>query len=265
MIKKIKKRAFWILALQRYNILGKSIFSICQSLLDALNNKIGDSNLNGEFWFLKNLNHSEIKVVFDVGANVGKWSLKLKEFNPHVVIHAFEPVPETFVILNENTKTISNFTGNQVALSDIEDQINFNYYPRKPSWSSAINHILNENSILFKANSIQGYKYCIQNNVLQIDLLKIDTEGFESKVLFGFKEMFDKKQIRMVQFEYGPMAIKSKFLLSDFYNFFEDIEFEVGKIYPNRVDFRPYSLAMENFVLSNFVAIRKDCKKMLFE
>ncbi len=49
-----------------------------------------------------------------------------------------------------------------------------------------------------EVESITGNEFCLKNKIESIDLLKIDTEGFESKVLFGFKEMFDKGQIKMV-------------------------------------------------------------------
>lgn len=263
MINNIKKRVFWVIARQRKNFLGKVLFSLSQSLSHALNNKISDSNLNGEYRFLKNLNHSDIHIVFDVGANRGNWTRKFREFNLNAQINAFEPVPETFEKLKLNTKALSHVKTNLAALSDCEEILDFNFYPDKSSWSSAFNHDSNNRSINLKVNCIQGDKYCLENNIQQIDLLKIDTEGFESKVLAGFKKMFENGQIKIVQFEYGPLALESRFLLADFYEFFENYGFEVGKIFPNQIDFRPYSWNMENFILSNFVAVKKDKREML--
>lgn len=255
MIKSIKKRVFWLIALQRKNRLGKLLFSASQSFLNALNNKINDPDLSGENWFLQNLNHSEIKVVFDVGANVGNWSKKIVEVNPEAEIHAFEPVPATFEKLKNNLKGFPNLKLNLLGLSSESGKLNFNFYPDSSYLSSAFEHDLGKEGQLIEVDVIQGDQYCEQNDIQQIDLLKIDTEGFESKVLKGFTSMFESNKIRLVQFEYGPMAIDSKFLLSDFYKFFETHGFRVGKIFPKWVDFKPYSKDMENFVLSNFVAV----------
>lgn len=243
-----------MLALQRRNFFGRFLFSSAKSLSNAMNNKINDGNLSGEYWFLKNLNPSGIKVVFDVGANVGNWTKKVLESIPDAQIHAFEPVPNTFELLETNTRHIQRIKRNRLGLSSESGQLSFNYYPNSSYLSSAFKHDLGKGGEQLEVDVITGDEYCKINEINEIDLLKIDTEGFESKVLMGFKTMFAEQRINLVQFEYGPMAIDSKFLLADFYEFFESRGFEVGKIYPNWIDFRPYSKEMENFVLSNFVA-----------
>lgn len=249
--------------MQGKNLLGKFLFSFSRSLLNALNNKINDPNLSGENWFLQNLNHSAIKLVFDVGANVGNWSKKMIEVNPKAQIHAFEPVPATFEKLKNNAEGFSNIKLNLLGLSSESGKLNFNFYPNSSYLSSAFKNDLGKERQLIEVDVIQGDQYCEQNDIQQIDLLKIDTEGFESMVLEGFTSMFESNKIRLVQFEYGPMAIDSKFLLSDFYNFFETKGFRVGKIYPIWVDFRPYSKEMENFVLSNCVAVHQNSNYLI--
>jgi hypothetical protein len=61
-----------------------------------------------------------------------------------------------------------------------------------------------------------------------------------------------------VQFEYGYASITSHFLLADFYRFFEERGFVLGKLFPDHVDFREYDLYKdENFLGPNFVAVSK--------
>ena len=45
----------------------------------------------------------------------------------------------------------------------------------------------NENKIILNVRKAKDY--IIENNILQIDLLKIDTEGDELSVLMGFEDM----------------------------------------------------------------------------
>lgn len=252
-----------MLALQRRNFFGRFLFSSAKSLSNAMNNKINDGNLSGEYWFLENLYPSEINVVFDVGANVGNWTKKVLESIPDAQIHAFEPVPNTFELLETNTRDIQKIKRNRLGLSSESGQLSFNYYPQSSYLSSAFEHDLGKGGEKLEVNVITGDEYCRINQIDHIDLLKVDTEGFESKVLIGFDSMFAEERIKLVQFEYGPMAIDSKFLLADFYEFFESRGFQVGKIYPNWIDFKAYSKGLENFVLSNFVAVRKDSTSVL--
>ena len=62
-----------------------------------------DCENNGELFLLNKLNNSKIlKCVFDVGANIGTYSLLARDINKKCLIFAFEPVPETFSDLKEN-------------------------------------------------------------------------------------------------------------------------------------------------------------------
>jgi hypothetical protein len=102
-----------------------------------------------------------------------------------------------------------------------------------------------------------------ENNVDRIDFLKIDVEGAECKVLSGFSEAFAQRAIDIVQFEYGQINIVANYLLRDFYQFFEQYGFAIGKIYPNYVDFKSYSLADEDFRGPNYVACRRELSEYM--
>jgi hypothetical protein len=92
--------------------------------------------------------------------------------------------------------------------------------------------------------------------VSHIDVLKIDVEGMEERVLRGFGRMFDEGRIDVVQFEYGRVSILNHFLLADAYRFFEGHGFTVGKIFPRWVDFRNYDMNDEDFAGPNYLACR---------
>ena len=64
--------------------------------------------------------------------------------------------------------------------------------------------------------------------------------------------------VSRLQFEYGRTSILTKFLLRDFHEFFEERGYAVGKIFPNYVDFRPYSIDHEDFIGPNFLAVRRE-------
>ena len=43
--------------------------------------------------------------------------------------------------------------------------------------------------------------YCKENNISEIDVLKIDTQGYEDKVLEGALELLKSKKIKLIQIE----------------------------------------------------------------
>jgi hypothetical protein len=80
----------------------------------------------------------------------------------------------------------------------------------------------------------------------------------EHRVLKGFSGMLERKVIDLVQFEYGRVSIVHGFLLRDFYAFFRERGYVVGKIYPNYIDFRDYDMSDEDFLGPNYLACRAD-------
>jgi hypothetical protein len=143
--------------------------------------------------------------------------------------------------------------------------INFNLYKSNTHASlfrikGTENNPVNEVNVLLK----QGDEFLISNNISKIDFLKIDAEGSEMEISRGFENSFSQGIIDAVQFEYGYINITTHVLLIDYFEFFNSYGFIVGKIYPKTVDFKEYSTKLENFIGSNYLAVRKD-KKALIE
>ena len=75
--------------------------TIYHSLYENLNY---DCENNGELFLLNKLNHSNNLIcIFDVGANIGTYSLLARNVNQKSLIFAFEPVPETFIELQKKS------------------------------------------------------------------------------------------------------------------------------------------------------------------
>ncbi|MFZ9888828.1 MAG: FkbM family methyltransferase [Myxococcota bacterium] len=58
--------------------------------------------------------------------------------------------------------------------------------------------------------------FCAEHGVERIDLLKIDTEGHELRILDGARRMLAEKRIRALQFEFNEMNVASRSFLKDF-------------------------------------------------
>jgi hypothetical protein len=60
----------------------------------------------------------------------------------------------------------------------------------------------------------------IDNNIQNIDFLKIDTEGYELNVLQGFEDYL--RNINLIQFEYGGTFLDNNKKLIDIINYLEE-------------------------------------------
>lgn len=250
-----KKKLFHLITLQKRNFLGKALEKLSSSARNALENKMNDNELSGEFRVLRIVGKSNPKVVFDVGANVGNWTKELKKFSPSSTVYLFEPVPQTFEKLSQNLNQHQHVNLNQLALSDYKGTMEFNFYPSNSYFSSIYKTTLDSNFQSLEVNTLTGDEFCDQNQIETIDILKIDVEGAENKVLNGFSRRIKEQKIKVIQFEYGPQNIESRFLLKDFYEMLEVNGYRIGKIYPTWIDWSGYSVEKENFILSNFLAV----------
>jgi len=125
-----------------------------------------------------NIKNSEVKTVLDIGANIGNFTILSHKLFPKAKIFSFEPIPFTFSILEKNigkqknikifNKAVGEKTGSQLMSFD-ED-------------SSGLSRFSNKGTEV-KVTSLDDF--IKEEKISTIDLLKIDTETFESYVLKG--------------------------------------------------------------------------------
>jgi FkbM family methyltransferase len=229
---------------------------IVQFLYFALENKNNDHKTNGEFWLMEQLSKTNARTIFDVGANVGKWSTEARALFSNGSIYAFEPMPEVFEKLKLNVSNKPKLHIFNFALSSEKGVLTFNYYPNSILFSSIYNHYRGGEAKRIDVPCVDGDSFCDEHKIDEIDFLKLDAEGSEHFILKGFKRMLALQKIRAVQFEYGVLNIDSKFLLKDYFELFSSYGYSVGKIFPNHISFDPYHWTQENFIGPNYVAIR---------
>jgi FkbM family methyltransferase len=163
------------------------------------------------------LNFSKRKVIFfDVGANLGQSIDRFKTIRNKSIIHSFEPTPNLYQIILEKYKNTKNVFINNFALGNKTGNLFFNSYKyhkvnsfismKKKSKFKMSRMLVTktnknnfEDKIKVKVETIDNY--CKKNNIKTINLLKIDTQGFEDKVLGGAKQMLNYNRIEIIELE----------------------------------------------------------------
>ena len=251
---------------RRSSRIFKSLFNLAKKYISIYENSNNDHNTNGELRIIKILSKYNPQVVFDVGANVGDWSCIVLSSFPKASIHSFEPIPEIFQTLNTRLSSHKRLQLNNFGLSDHTQSLEFNYFPNRSTFTSIYEIKLKNTPVQKVICQLRNSKeYCTEANVNQIDFLKIDTEGSDYLVLKGLEDYLRNRKIRVIQFEYNLNNILSKFLLRDFYELLNKYGYEIGKVYPKSVEFRPYNYKMEDFIGLNYLAIHKSDKELIKE
>ena len=171
----------------------------------------------------------EQPTIFDVGANKGQSIQRFENIFKEPEIHSFEPIKFESDKLFEKFKDKSNIIINNYAVGDINEFKKFNI--SKKTGSSSFNkknknsrwldirtrqtNISKEDIILDKVVEVEVIKlddYCKKNNINNIDLLKIDTEGYEDKVLQGSLDLMNSGKISVIFIEIQLGNVYDKYL-----------------------------------------------------
>ena len=185
---------------------AKRIFHFLGYSIERLEN--GEKNFDKAFGESEDLDLQVLlrkensPIIFDVGANTGQSIDRFRSIFPDSKIYSFEPDKVSFKTLRENHSG-DGLHAYEIALGD------------KPGTAKLyLNTSKDMNSLLKSENPQWGQrdgedevsvstvdKFCEENEVMHIDLLKTDTQGFELQVLKGCSRMMSEKRIDLVAME----------------------------------------------------------------
>jgi FkbM family methyltransferase len=155
----------------------------------------------------------DFKVVFDVGA---RGNLEFSQIHPNCEYHLFEPQIGYANYLKETTKDMQNVTVNHMGLGDeVVKQAKFYHNIQSFAPHPFVDSQHNEGDE-FDISTID--EYCKEHSIDSIDFVKIDTEGYDYRVLLGAKDMLKQDRIKCIQFEYWDGVQKFVDLLSEKYD-----------------------------------------------
>ena len=138
---------------------------------------------------------SDTRVVFDVGASTGLFSLIAGADGEDREVHAFEPVPKTcrYLLRNIAANGLQNINTVQACVSnfDGEQTLYLNKSPALPLTTSTMEGY-RETSESIMAPAVKLDTYVAENHIQSVDLIKIDAEGSDDKVLEGAASVLEK-------------------------------------------------------------------------
>ena len=134
----------------------------------------------------------EAKVILDIGANTGVYSLVAKSINPASKVYAFEPLKQMFKKLKFNNdlnryditiieKAASDKNGRALIYETGTDHV------AAASLNAEIRHYGNLN-IETEIEAVTLDAFIAANNIGKVDLIKIDVECHEPNVLAGYQK-----------------------------------------------------------------------------
>lgn len=163
----------------------------------------------------------EPKVVIDGGANIGLAAIYFANRFKYAKIYSFEPEEGNFKLLSKNTSFYENILPFQLALSNLGDQEisvidegygDWGFITQKPSSDK---HEKIKNSV--KTISINDI--VVKHELKQLDIVKIDIEGFEKELFSSNIEWLDITRCLIVELHDRMVENSSKTVFQALLNY----------------------------------------------
>lgn len=131
---------------------------------------------------------NENDIILDIGANVGLYTILLNKYK-NCTTYSFEPIKYTFDLLNKNLAINGvNAKVYNIGLSDKNKVENF-YFNYKEIAASSMRDLREDNNVeIVKCDIRKLDDFVAEENISNIDFIKIDVEGAELFALRGGAE-----------------------------------------------------------------------------
>ena len=141
-------------------------------------------------------------IIFDIGANKGQSIYRYRKLFNNSKFYSFEPSSTAFEILKSKYGNLNNVKLFNVALGSKKNKkLFYDYKNNELSSFIKINKKFKETKkdIFVKIDTIDSiFK---KNNLKRINLLKMDTQGYEEPILRGARKIITEQKIDLIELE----------------------------------------------------------------
>lgn len=165
---------------------------------------------SGPYQVMRHLVRKPEPVIFDVGAYIGHAAAQFRDQFPKARIHCFEPFPPSFELLAAAFREDAHIACHRLALADRSSVSKF-----QVNQSAVTNSLLTSDGrgahywgsdLLEKKEELEVEtdtidRFCEQQGISHIDILKLDVQGAEYSVLEGARRMLQDEHIDLIYME----------------------------------------------------------------
>lgn len=190
------------------------------------------------------LERLKVDLILDIGANTGQFAQDIRQAGYKNKIVSFEPLSDAYFALLKNIKKDNDWLAHdRCAIGDYDGVVEINIAGNSVSSSILPMHQTHINAApdssffaseqvpIFKLDTIADKYIKDANNIF----LKIDTQGFEWKVLDGAAGMLINVQAILVELSLTPLY-EGQHLWQDMVSRLECLGFTLRTIFPGFVD-----------------------------
>ena len=201
---------------------------------------------------------------YDIGANLGLYSLRLAKLNKDSKSLAFEPIKSTFSLLKNNVSrnNLSNIQTYNFGFSNKEETKVFYFYPEGTGNASSKN-LSKRDDVMEIECQLTTLDLFTKNNRIKPDFIKCDVEGAELHVFQGGYNSL--KEFRPIVFSEILRKWSSKFDYDP--NEIFDLFYSIGYLafFPSNGRLKQFKYMEEDTVETNFFFLHEKNHKEIIK
>lgn len=180
----------------------------------------------------KRFGREGIRVVLDVGANIGQSAIDFSREFPQAEIYCFEPVESTYRELEAATHSLPRVHTFNVGMGKESGEAVI-HVSAESTFSSIKVSLPEDHTESIQLETIADF--ATSHGLTTIDFLKIDTEGYDLEVLAGAIPYLEQQKVHFIFAECQPSAHSERFVsLSALEEFLNGFGYRLFGIYDQR-------------------------------
>ena len=210
---------------------------------------------SGERWLIDTI-APDCATFVDVGGNQGVWSdLMLRAGGSTKRGLIFEPSTSALAVLREKFAAHPELTIVPMAVSDRPGKVTFYEEENAGGTSSCVPGYSKPTAQPREVQVTTVDAALAAHGIARVDVMKVDVEGFDLRVLKGARALLTDHRVGLVQFEYNQMWLGAGSTLREAVDWLESLGMHLYLLNARGLwlpDFRRYG---EHLGLSNYVAV----------
>jgi FkbM family methyltransferase len=196
------------------------------------------------------------RTFIDVGAHIGDWTeLFLQAGGKERSGILIEPSQSSYLKLKERYGSNPKLRLIHAAVSDCEGEAEFHDEEGRGEGSSLVGSWSSLAAVVTRVRMITVDQVAAEAGWREVDVLKIDTEGYDFRVIQGAQRLLSERAVGIVQFEYNAPWAQAGSTLAAATSFLEGHGFKVFLLRTTGLHPLNYARWGEFYHYSNFVAV----------
>lgn len=181
---------------------------------------------------------SQKSIVFDIGAYIGVYGMIASEIAVKGKVYIFEPDPRSAKRIKHTIKTnqISNIAYHQCAIGAKSGTFEFalqEYLPMSSLQIAVRSQTQTSGEPRIVMVGVQPLdEFCLEYGIRHIDIVKIDVEGAEYKVLEGGSQILERSRPKLIIELHRNLLPNYGHKMSDVLNYLISLKYELFQIKP---------------------------------